>query len=115
MNPSVVRKAIKEDPTGVIRLLLESYFWPDSLSTLCNYARFEDDSPNGLLSVAFTDDGDGWVGVIAKPDPNEIHATFRFRMQLSGGGQSPRTRAALLILAEAIRLDNENNPQHRGS
>jgi hypothetical protein len=34
-------------------------------------------------------------------------------MPLIGGGQSPRVRNALLILAEAIRLDNIDAPQDR--
>lgn len=76
--------------------------------------RFEDDSPEGALWVGFSMDGDGWVQVIAKPDPNEFSTSLRFRMPLIGGGQSPRVRVALLILAEAIRLDNEEHPQHRG-
>ena len=65
--------------------------------------------------VASSKDGDGWIEVVSKPDPNELYSLFRFRVPVTGGGQSPRTRTALLILAEAIRLDNEEKPQHRGS
>jgi len=109
-----LRKAIEEDSLAVIRVLLESWFWPKSLGTMEPYERFEDDSPRGQISVLFTQDGDGWIQVISKPDPNEMNSMFRFRMPMIGGGESPRTRVALLILAEAIRLDNEKNPQHRG-
>jgi hypothetical protein len=50
--------------------------------------------------------------------PDTIRATgeeerpssaLRFRMPGNGGGLSSRTRIDLLILAEAIRLDNEEN------
>lgn len=37
-------------------------------------------------------------------------ATLRFRT-FGGGGLSPRTRNALMILAEAIRRDKEERPQ----
>lgn len=114
MKPSL-KKAIEQDPLSVIRFLLESWFWPESLGTMESYERFEDDSPKGQISVQFTQDGDAWIQVISKPDPNEVNSTFRFRMPMIGGGESPRTRVALLILAEAIRLDNEKSPQHRGS
>ena len=50
----------------------------------------------------FTKDGDAWIGI-------DVRNFLRFRMPLCGGGQSPRTRNALLILAEAIRLDNEES------
>ena len=36
---------------------------------------------------------------------------MRFRMPIVGGGQSPRVRNALMILALAIKLDNEEHPQ----
>lgn len=113
MKPSLL-KAIEEDPLSVIRALLEANFWLSSLSTQGSYERFEDDSPQGKISVAFSPDGDSWILVLSQPDPNEMRRTLRFRIPFIGGGQSPRVRSALLILAEAIRLDNEESPQHRG-
>ena len=111
---TALMKAIREDPSSVIRALLGSCFWLPSLSSDGSYRRFEDDSPEGMIVVAFTKDGDSWIGVISKHDPSEANFMFRFRMPLMGGGESPRVRSALLILAEAIRLDNEDHPQHRG-
>jgi hypothetical protein len=117
-----LQKEIEEDPVSLVRAILESDFWLSTIETNNLYTRFEggkvkrfeDDSPKGYLTVAFSEDGDGWIQVLAEPDPDDFNMTFRFRMPMIGGGQSPRTRVALLILAEAIRLDNEQYPQHRG-
>lgn len=98
---------------ATIHKLLNAPFWPETLETGKCYQRFEDDSPNGYISVVFGGDGDGHLMVIAEQDPNDHKLSMRFRMPLQGGGQSPRVRNALLILAEAIRLDNEDHPQHR--
>lgn len=99
--------------TKQMRDLLDAPFWPATLQLGQFYQRFEDDSPLGSISVVFGSDGDGWISVVSEPDPKEARHSMRFRMPMSGGGQSPRVRNALLILAEAIRLDNEDRPQHR--
>jgi len=117
-----LQKAIDTDPLKVVHTLLESNFWLPSLKTDGFYQRFddnpikrfEDDSPKGTIGVGFSHDGDGWLTVIHTPDPHDHHMSCRFRMPFIGGGESHRTRIALLILAEAIRLDNEKDPQHRG-
>jgi hypothetical protein len=96
-----------------IKKLLESVFWLPTLKTGEYYQRYEDDSPEGFVAVTFSSDGDGHVTLSAMPDPKEHGLYFRFRMPMTGGGQSPRVRNALLILAEAIRLDNEERPQDR--
>lgn len=71
--------------------------------------RIEDDSRFGSVSVAFTCDGDGWIGFC--PDPSEsFNRSFRYRVPDSGGGRSPRVRKALMILAMAIKADNEDDP-----
>ena len=41
--------------------------------------------------------------------PNQPPLRFRTGF----GGMSPRARNALILVAEAIRLDNEQSPQHR--
>lgn len=97
-----------------IHKLLNKPFWLETLETMTCYQRYEDDSPLGSISVVFGVDGDGHLSVVSEPDPNEPRLSMRFRMPMIGGGQSPRVRNALLILAEAIRLDNEEHPQHRG-
>jgi hypothetical protein len=99
--------------TASLRKLLETPFWPDTLRTGEFYQRYEDDSPLGNISVVVGGDGDAHLSVIQELDPNDRHLSMRFRMPMTGGGQSPRVRNALLFLAEAIRLDNLENPQNR--
>jgi hypothetical protein len=96
---------------STIDTILESWFWLQSVGTMTTHERLHDDNDGtmeGVLNVMFTPDGDArvWITGEAKmPSP-----TLRFRMPGGGGGLSPRTRVALLILAEAIRQDNEKNP-----
>jgi hypothetical protein len=79
--------------------------------------RFEDMSPRGRLKLVRQPDGD--VIVVAIPDPeqrncmNAMGAMVEFCTPCAGGGQSPRTLAALRALYEAMELDNRENPQHR--
>ncbi len=90
----------------LIQQILTSDFWLHTLSTTKFYTRTHDDCDGDTsqkLCVGFTPDGDGWIQT-RSPTP------LRFRMPGQGGGLSPRTRVALLILAEAIRLDNEDRP-----
>jgi hypothetical protein len=89
-------------------VLLESPFWPKSLSPDVSYARVQDDSDgqrgdDQQLSVLVGHDSDVYVllpGMTA----------LRFREPL-GGGMSPRVRNALIVLAEAIRRDNDVDRQ----
>lgn len=97
----------------LVKDILNSSFWLDTINTKDTYVRFEDDSPKGKISIAFSDDGDAWIIVLQDYDPNDFGLSARFRIPMSGGGQSPRVRNALLILAEAIRLDNIDREQHR--
>ena len=88
------------------RRVLENPFWLSSLTTTEIYQRVEDDDDGtgkGILAVQFTPDGDAIIGV-------GYNKTARFRT-FAGGGKSLRVRNALMILAEAIRLDNEERPQ----
>jgi len=88
-----------------IRHLLENPTWPEGLEARKIYRRLHDDhdgTRKGHLSVVFSDDGDAWVSI---PDARPGEG-LRFR-SYAGGGSSLRTRAALLILAEAMRLDEE--------
>jgi len=106
------KKTLKpEQIPGLVRALLEAYFWLPTLQANMRYKRLHDDHDgefNGWLSVTFGEDGDAWV------DPVNLNAGgLRFRMPMTGGGSSPYTRTALMILAEAIRLDNERAPQTR--
>ena len=97
-----------EDVTDQVRALLEANFWLESITAKEAYRRLQDDhdgTREGYLAVGFTEDGDAWVQTTGGMWP------LRFRMPLIGGGMSPRTRTALLLLAEAIRLDNEREPK----
>lgn len=91
-----------------VKFLLEEPFWLNTLVADKVYSRLHDDHDGtfiGHVSIQFTRDGDAWLNIVARP-----METLRFRMPFSGGGTSPRVRNALMILAEAIRLDNEENP-----
>jgi len=108
-----IRELLKTSPQEVTRVLLEESFWLSTVKTNVLYQRFEDDSRLGHIGVAFSPDSDGWIEIFSQPDPDEGTSVFRFRTYF-GGGQSLRVRNALMILAEAIRLDNAEKPQHRG-
>ncbi len=98
-----------DDFPAVIKEVLEGYFWLPDIKTTEWYTRLHDDHNGthlGQIQVMFDPNGDAYVSIIG--DIHERSPTLRFRMPGSGGGLSPRTRVALLILAEAIRLDEEH-------
>ena len=91
-----------------IKEILETPFWIPEISTDVGYERLEDDSPYAeghRIRIDFSCDGDAWVNTYCAP-----MSSLRYRMPMMGGGRSPRTRQALLILAYAIMLDNEDQP-----
>ena len=90
-----------------IKELLEEYFFPRTLKAGTPYFRTHDDCDGDMnegIGVEIDRYGDAWVSVKNRP----MHSC-RFRMPMIGGGASPRVRNALVILAEAIRLDNEDH------
>jgi hypothetical protein len=98
----VTRTATNRQVAVALDTLLEKLFWPASLRPEVGYARTHDDcegDPSQTLEVYVTADGDAHLVATA-------FQSLRFRHGL-GGGLSPRTRNALLVLAEAIRRDNE--------
>lgn len=100
-----------DDIPNLIKSILESDFWLSSLNTMESYERLHDDhdgSHEGVLNVLFTPDADARIWITSAEGMQSD--VLRFRMPDIGGGMSPRTRVALLILAEAIRADNESNP-----
>lgn len=109
---SVANGKSSEKILSEVREILDDTFFLPSIETSVAYVRYEDDSKEGSLSVFFTSDSDGWIDVIQRFDPDEIGKPLRFRIPFIGGGKSHRVRNALLILAEAIRLDNEDTPQY---
>lgn len=88
-------------------------YWPERLATRTFYeVRCDDKGRRGgsFLRVMVAEDGDvhlsmqDWEEIPeGKPSP---FPSIRIRTG-QGGGQHRRTRQALLWLAEAIRLDNE--------
>lgn len=91
----------------LIHALLNDNYWLPQLRPDTRYARTTDDHDGKFfpkVNVIFSGDGDAWMMVqTLRP---EVMASCRFRTGM-GGGHSLRVRNALLILAEAIRLDNE--------
>ena len=89
--------------------LLESAFWPAVLEADKVYSRRHDDCDGKIEQKIFVEtspDGDVWVTTY-----HAQHApAMRFRLPLIGGGRSPRTRNALLLLALAMKPDNEEKP-----
>ena len=113
-NPKVqkqIRAMVERHPQLVMEMLLRRPLWPRDVKTKLSYTRMGDDN-RSVLSVGFTPDADGFVDCICKPDPNPSEATYPLRFRTSnGGGISPHTRNALLILAQDIVLDENEHPQ----
>lgn len=94
-----------------LNTLLEGYYPPPAglrNSGTKFYERRQDDTdgergPEHYLTVMFSVDGDAWL-------TQGVGPSLRFRKE-EGGGQSVRVQRALLVLAEAIRRDNEERPQ----
>jgi hypothetical protein len=87
-----------------IEKILNTPFWPIDIETCTPYFRTQDDCDGNEMTgieIAFSKDGDAWVKTYPSGQPN------RFRVPGQGGGHSPRTRMALLILAKAIKMDEE--------
>jgi hypothetical protein len=102
-----VRPVTALSVSRAMNTLLEGAYWPASLKTMTGYTRTQDDTdgevgPDQDLGVVIGIDGDAWI---------EAQRNLRFRTA-AGGGHSLRVRNALLVLAEAIRRDNEEFPQH---
>ncbi len=93
-----------------IRTLLDSEFGMLELSSERSVHRLHDEQDGtgqGELHVSFLPNGDMVVSITG--DEEQVSPALRFRTY-EGGGHSLRTRNALFILLEAIRLDNLYNP-----
>ncbi|MES2315021.1 MAG: hypothetical protein V4524_03765 [Patescibacteria group bacterium] len=95
--------------------IINANFWIPQLNSDTSYARIHDDhdgTNEGTLAVYFDSMGDAFVSIQSRdrgPGRQQFSDMLRFRT-FGGGGMSLRTRNALMILAEAIRLDNEERP-----
>lgn len=95
---------------STLNKILKYPFWPDTLIPDFVYSRVHDDHDgefSGILNVQIDRQGDVWIST-----DQHFFPPMRFRTY-GGGGMSQRTRNALLILAEAIRMDNEDHPQFK--
>jgi len=83
-----------------VRAILNEPFWISTIKSDTYYEVQHDDTDGkdtGWLSVMFDELGDARISIDHRP-------SLRFRTY-GGGGKNIRTRIALMILAEAIRLD----------
>jgi hypothetical protein len=106
-HPTVLRSTAAVQKAADV--LLEGVIQPIRLAPRQFEFRTHDDCDGRLeeaIGVGLSVDGDVWLRL----PPNVL--AMRFRTYI-GGGQSPRVRNALLLLAEAIRRDNELRPQKR--
>lgn len=100
-SDSAVKKAMNT--------LIEGYYFPQSLSPNQMYSRVQDDCEgvkdySQSLAVVIAHDSDVWITIGG-------FTSLRFRVPMIGGGMSPRVRNGLLVLAEAIRRENEHSPR----
>jgi hypothetical protein len=98
----------KDNPIETIKKFLEEPIWIPELNSEEDYMRTHDDcdgTSTGILSVMIDRYGDAYVAT----DLGKLKK-LRFRFP-GGGGNSLRVRSALMILAYAIKLDNEEKPQ----
>mgnify|MGYP000911747528 CR=1 FL=1 len=86
-------------PSEELDRILSSSFWIPSLETMSTYSITHDDNEgnyNEKILILITPDGDVRI---------DTTAPLRFRFPGLGGGEYPKIRNALLILAEAIRQE----------
>lgn len=85
-----------------IKRFLDDLYWPETLSASTE----DDDSEPGKtkMMVQISNDGDAWVNILSDPSFKHIR-----KRTFSGGGKDKFTRLALIVLAEAMRIDSENN------
>lgn len=93
-----------------IKKLLETPFWIEGIESNVLYETEDDDSPpdEAFLRVVFSIDGDAWV---SKFTGHNAMKSIRKRTY-QGGGKDLRTRIALMILAYAMKLDEEERKAH---
>lgn len=90
--------------------------FPKRLEINTPYKRFGDNTRYSTITVFFRQDGDATLMITECPynDDKEPLATacVDFRAAF-GGSQSEPVYRALVLLAEAIAICNEQQPQHR--
>ena len=94
---------ITEVTTKQLTEILESAFFPEGIEANNCYFRTHDDCDGDRsegINVVIGPDSDAWIAI------HQRNNSCRYRTYY-GGGLSKRTRNALLILALAIKLDND--------
>ena len=93
-----------------IKEILENPFWINGLESNVLYQTEDDDSPpnEAWLQIVFSNDGDAWVHKLADCPMKSIR-----KRTYAGGGKDLRTRQALMILAFAIKLDNDEREEYK--
>ena len=71
-------RLLSQDPSLVLRAIIESAYWPHELVAGESYTRIGDDT-SGDITVVFPRDADGWVSVHSRIDPEEFCIAHRFR------------------------------------
>jgi len=103
-----MKKLSQERLVGDTKRVIENPFWIPGLETDVSYERIHDDhdgTKEGRIIIQIDKMGDIWFTT------DKHHGSaMRFRTSV-GGGMSERVRSALMILAYAIKLDNEERPQ----
>ncbi len=106
-NSRTPKKPAKGTIERKVRELLEEPYWLKDLKVDEVYFRTQDDCDGDLkegIGVSIDRQGDIFVRTT-----QGVMSDCRFRT-CGGGGRSLRVRNALLMLAEAIRLDNLEKP-----
>ena len=73
-------------------------------------SRYEDMSRLGQLQIMQQEDGDMIVAIALDQTTSRGYPSVEF---CASGGQSPRTRAALRALMQAMQQDEAESPQRR--
>ena len=92
-------------------ILEESMVWPEGLESMHRYERLHDDHDGtmvGRVAVTISEDGDAWLSTHQR-----VFQSLRFRTRM-GGGRSVRVRNALLMLAFAIKLEEDEEAEAKG-
>lgn len=101
-----------KDVAKALDFILEDSYWIKTVDIGKLYKRRHDDAEgkddfSQYLSLFIDSSGNSDIHVVIHPG---AYRTLRFRPS-AGGGKSERVRKALVIVIEAIRRDNEKNPE----
>lgn len=101
-----------KDVVKALDFILEDSYWIETIDIGKLYERRHDDidgkdDRGQYLSLSIDSSGNSDIYIIIHSGKYRI---LRFQHPI-GGGKSERVRKALIILAEAIRRDNEKNPE----